>query len=119
MSNSAVEVAMFVVRIADSFHYMDESEIYTHGESLTWAEAVAAAKNIVDRCLTEDYQPGMTAEILFSRYKAFGDDSFIIPAPEGEKFYGWDFAKERCTVAVRVRLRLTYESNHHHRIAIR
>ncbi len=87
---------MFVVRVADNFHYMDESEIYTHGEFTTWDEAVIAAKNIVDRCLIEDYEPDMTAEILYSRYKSFGDDPFIIPVPKGENFSGWDYAKERC-----------------------
>lgn len=87
---------MFTVRVADNFHYMDESETYTHGEFPTWVDAVEAARGIVDRCLSEYHQPGITAEALFSKYKFFGDDPFIIPTPDGEKFSGWDYAKERC-----------------------
>ncbi len=89
---------MFEVRVADNFHYMDEDEIYTHGRFETWPDAVAAAQRIVDRCLAEYYAPGMTAEALFSQYKSFGEDSFIVSASDGGRFSGWDYAKERCAV---------------------
>lgn len=92
---------MFTVRVADNFHYMDESETYTLGEFVTWAQAVTAARAIVDRCLAEHHQPGMTAEALFSQYMSFGDDPFIDPQPEGEKFSGRDYAKERCSALCR------------------
>jgi len=87
---------MFTVRVSDNFHHMDEDETYTQGEYATWAEAVAVSRRIVDRCLAEYQQPGMTAEALFSRYAAFGEDPLIVPTPEGEKFSAWDYAQERC-----------------------
>ncbi len=90
---------MFVVRVADNFHYMDEDETYTHGQFETWPEAVAAAKEIVDRCLAEYHQPGMTADALFSQYTSFGKDPYISPVPDGEaRFSAWDYAKQRCAV---------------------
>jgi len=87
---------MFVLRVADNFHYMDEDETYTHGEFATWAEAVAAARQIVDRCLAEDYRPGVTPAALYARYVSFGDDPYIVPQPDGERFSAWDYAKQRC-----------------------
>lgn len=89
---------MFTVRVADNFHYLDDSETYTHGEFSTWAEAVEAARAIVDRCLAEYYQPGMAADTLLSKYKSFGDDPFVIPVPDGEGFSAWDYAEERCAI---------------------
>lgn len=87
---------MFEVHVADNFHYMDENEVYTHGDFESWADAVAAARKIVDRCLAEYMKPGITADKLYQYYVAFGDDPFITPVPEGEKFSAWDYAKERC-----------------------
>ena len=90
---------MFVVRVADNFHYMDEDDIITHGSFETWTEAVAAAKGIVDRCLEESHQPGMTAEELFAHYTSFGEDAYISPVPAEEVFFSaWNYARERCAV---------------------
>lgn len=89
---------MYVVRVADNFHYMDDGEAYVHGEFLTWEEAVAAAREIVDRSLDAEFRSGISAEQLFGRYTSFGDDPYIVPVPEGQKFSGWDYAKERCAV---------------------
>lgn len=89
---------MFVVRAADNFHCMDEDETCTHGEFVTWAEAVAAARMIVDRCLAEHHRPGIAAEALFLQYTLFDDDPFIVPTPSGENFSAWDYAKARCAV---------------------
>jgi hypothetical protein len=90
------EVAMYLVRVADNFHYMDEAEHNTHGTYSTWPEAVAAARSIVDRNLAEYIKPGMTAEELLANYRSFGDDPFIVPSAEDERFSAWDYAKERC-----------------------
>jgi hypothetical protein len=38
----------------------------------------------------------MTAADLHDTYTSFGDDPFIRPAPDGEKFSAWDYAKQRC-----------------------
>lgn len=88
---------MFRVRVADNYHYMDKDEIYTHGDFPTWAEAVEAARGIVDSCLAGHIEPGITAGALYAKYRTFGDDPFIIPVPEGEQFSAWDYARERCT----------------------
>lgn len=88
---------MFVVRVADNFHYMDEDETYTLGEFPTWAEAVTAARRVVDRWLEEQHRPGMDVEALFAQYTAFGEDPYIVPVPDGEAgFSAWDYAKQRC-----------------------
>ena len=88
---------MFVVRVADNFHYMDASETYTHGEFATWAEAVAVSRGIVDAFLVQHLKPGIDAERLFELYIAFGDDPHIAPVPEGESFSAWGYAELRCT----------------------
>jgi hypothetical protein len=87
---------MFTVRVADNFHYMDESETYTHGDFATYAEAVAAAEVIVDRCLAESFRPGMAAAELLDGYLQFGDDPFIVPEPEGQHFSAREYARRRC-----------------------
>jgi hypothetical protein len=87
---------MFEVRVADNFHYMDQSETYSKGQYPTWSEAVSVAREIVDRCLAEYHRDDMTADDLFHQYVTFGDDPFVIPVPDGEHFSGWDYAKQRC-----------------------
>lgn len=87
---------MFEVRVADNFHYMDQDEVYTHGNFGSWPDAVAASRKIVDACLAEYVKPGITAQELYQYYVSFGDDPFITPVPEGESFSAWDYAKERC-----------------------
>ncbi|MCS7079575.1 MAG: hypothetical protein NZ585_05930 [Chloracidobacterium sp.] len=87
---------MFVVRVANNAHYMDDEETYIHSQYPTWAEAVAAARQIVDRSLTEYFQPGMDAESLYAQYMAFGDDPYIVSPPEGEGFSAREYAKQRC-----------------------
>lgn len=87
---------MYVVKVADNFHYMDESETYTLGTFETWDEALAAAKKVVDDCLAHHYQTGLNAEDLYSSYKGFGEDPYIPSAPDGEHFSAWDYAKARC-----------------------
>lgn len=87
---------MFEVHVADNFHYMDESEVYTHGSFSTWADAVMASQKIVDSFLAQNVKAGMTADKLYRYYTSFGDDPFITPAPDGKSFSAWDYAKQRC-----------------------
>lgn len=87
----------FVVRVADHFHYMDESETYVHGEFGTWEEAVAAARAIVDASLAEHRGSGMTADALFAQYMRFGEDPYVVPVPDGERFSAREYARERCS----------------------
>jgi hypothetical protein len=90
------EADMFTVMVDDNFHYMDEDERRALGEFATWEEAVQAARQIVERSLSEHYKPGMTAEQLYSAYTGFGEDPFIVPKPEGQAFSAWTYAKQRC-----------------------
>ena len=87
---------MFVVRVADNFHYMDDDESHVHGEFATWPEAVGAARQIVDRCLEHEHRPGMAATELYDQYVSFGDDPYITPVPPGERFSAWEYAKQQC-----------------------
>lgn len=87
---------MFVVRVANNAHYMDDEETYTHSEHPTWAAAVAAARQIIDRSLSEHLQPGMSAESLYARYTSFGDDPYIVSPPAGERFSAREYARQRC-----------------------
>jgi len=87
---------MFEIRIADNFHYTDSNESFTYGKYETWAEALAAAKGIVDKWLAEQVTIGMSAEQLLKHYRAFGDDPYIIPVPENEHFSAWKYAEEQC-----------------------
>jgi len=86
----------FTVIVRDNFHYMDESEHYKYGEYETYEAAVTACKAIVDGTLADSYKKGMCADDLYQSYMMFGDDPFIVPTPEGERFYAWGYAKQRC-----------------------
>ena len=88
------------VLVDDNFHYMDESQRYVKGEYPTYAEALDVCKEIVDRCLRDEYVPGMSASALYFRYTMFGDDPFIVDRSESPgasgHFSAWDYAKVRC-----------------------
>jgi hypothetical protein len=94
-------MARYVVLVDDNFHYQDESERYEHGVYDTAADALAACRSIVDKCLQHEYQTSMTAEALYSQYVSFGNDPFIVVDGEGEcvAFSAWDYAKE-CSEAL-------------------
>jgi hypothetical protein len=85
----------YTVIIDDNFHYMDEEERRELGTFATLEEALAACRALVDRCLVESYEPGMTAEELYQLYVSFGDDPFILGGEaDGERsFSAWDYAK--------------------------
>ncbi|WP_240098809.1 hypothetical protein [Thermomonas flagellata] len=88
---------VYTVRVADHSHYMDEGETYTLGAFPTWAEAVTAAKRVVDRSLKELHRPGMDAEAMFAQYTAFGEDPYIVLVADGEAgFFAWGHAEQRC-----------------------
>jgi hypothetical protein len=82
----------FVVMVDDNFNYMDEDARYCLGEFDTEAEALAAARRVVDEFLNENYTPGMTAEKLYEGYVSFGEDPWI----SNLSFSAWDYARERC-----------------------
>jgi hypothetical protein len=87
----------YKVIVADNFHYMDESEHYTHGEFDQYEEALIASKKIVDDFLVKEHKPEMTADVLYEHYASFGDDPFIVGQDEtGDRFSAWNYAKGRC-----------------------
>jgi hypothetical protein len=65
------------VLIDDSFRYQVEAERVLHGQFETAAEAVTACREIIDDFLTDAYQPGMTAAVLWEQYTQFGYSSGV------------------------------------------
>lgn len=82
----------FVVYVDDNYHFMDEDERYVLGTFPSEAEAVAAAKQVVDDFLLQGLQPGTTAAALLASYQQYGDDPWI----SGSAFSAWDYAERRC-----------------------
>ena len=82
----------YTVKVADNFHYMDESQTYELGEFADLQDAVSACKRMVDDWLAATYEDGTTAESLYQHYKQFGKDPYIV----GESFSAWSYAKQRC-----------------------
>jgi hypothetical protein len=86
--------------IDDNYHYQD-AEYRTGPRWFDDAEvALAEARRIVDDFLAEARQPDMGAGELFTQFKMFGLDPWIVlPGDEGPTvpFSSWDYARERCT----------------------
>lgn len=93
MSSPALVYTVFV---AENSAYMDESEQRRLGDFPTWDEAVAAAREIVERSLRELHAPPMGAERLFRLYTLFGDDAYVVPSDDSHRFSAWEYARERC-----------------------
>jgi hypothetical protein len=86
----------YKVVVDDNFHYMDESERYTHGEFESFDIALSAAKALVDGELRSLYRSGITADELYSHYTSFGNDPFILSEDQSCHFSAWNYARERC-----------------------
>jgi len=78
-------------------HLIDKDKRYTHGEFETLEAAVEAAKKIIDDGLLNDYEPGMSASTLYSRYKMFGEDPWV-SGPGDSHFSAWKYAEARCEI---------------------
>lgn len=87
----------YVIRVDDNYDYMDKDARYTYGEYATLEDALKAAKEIVDGCLSSAYTPGMSAEDLYQIYTSLGEDPFIV-GPEDSNFSAWTYAKAQCAV---------------------
>lgn len=87
----------YLMYIDDNYRYMDAEARSKPVPFETAAEALTAARRVVDDFLRSAYQPGMTADALLAAYKGFGEDPVIVctegPAPE---FSAWSYAAERC-----------------------
>ena len=92
-SNNKIRFEVFV---DDNFHYQDESERYKQGEYDTYEEAVKACKEIVGGELSHLNLNRLSAAELYSAFTSFGEDPFIRPTPEGERFSAWEYARQRC-----------------------
>lgn len=86
----------YTVYVDDNFHYMDQDARFTLGQFATYAEALHAAKKIVDDFLVQNHTSGMSASELYGCYTAFGDDPFISPTEGNQHFSAWDYARQRC-----------------------
>jgi hypothetical protein len=95
-STESSQTEPYLVLVDDNFHYMDPDERWTLGRYATLAEAITACKQLVEECLGEYFQPGMSADELYSQYTSFGDDPFILGSSQRVPFSAWDYTKKRC-----------------------
>ena len=91
----------FKVIVAENSHYMDESENYAYGTYDTLEQAVAVAKEIVDRFVIQTCKPGVSFESAWSIYAMFGEDPYIRVVDGNVEqgslaFSARSYARERC-----------------------
>jgi len=91
-----VREVKYEVFVDDNYHYMDESERYSGGLFDSWEAAEAKCRLIVDEFLQASYKEGMLADDLLKQYKSFGEDPWISPRSDEQKFSAWDYAASRC-----------------------
>jgi hypothetical protein len=85
--------------VDDNFHYQDPDDRREHGVYATLDEALAVCRAIVDRSLSEEFRPGISAASLYDRFTSFGDDPFIVVVDgvdEAARFSAWAYAEARC-----------------------
>ena len=78
------ETKKFQLRVYDNFHYMDESDVFDSGHYKTYADAIIAAKEMVDEFFERHWKPGITIDELIDLFISFGEDPSIIPDDAGE-----------------------------------
>ena len=86
----------YQVQVDSNAHYQDARERYTLGAFVTCAAAVAACHGLLDRFLSAQWQPGMTADQLWRSYVAFGEDPFIVAADPLCRFSALTYVRPRC-----------------------
>lgn len=81
----------FKVRVAESYHYMDEDSSYFIGTFATLEVAVEVCKRIVDELLASAYEPGLSAPELYGKYTSFVEDPYILPPSPSDEitFSAW------------------------------
>ena len=87
---------MYRLYIDADARQMDTTARAMHGEYATYAEAVAAARDWVDELLEGSHRPGMTAEALLEVYARRGEEPFILPEKEPDRFDAREYAVARC-----------------------
>lgn len=93
----------YAVHIAENSDYQDGRSPSPRGDYSSYTEAVRAAKEFVDRSLTELHEKGMSAEDLYQSYTLYGDDSHVVPDDGDPSFSAWSYAKERSEVICKKR----------------
>lgn len=90
----------YTVFVDDNFHRENESERYEYGEFDNLESAQAACRKIVDHFLLHSFEEGMTAQKLYEKYLASGEDPWISSPGKKcvEAFSAWDYAKSQCQV---------------------
>ena len=86
----------YKVLVDDNFHYMDPVHRRQLGEFEHCECAMAACRKIVEDCLLDAYEPGVSAGELWEIYQAFGEEPFIVSADGSCAFSAWDYARRRC-----------------------
>jgi hypothetical protein len=87
---------VYVVKVDENGRHMDEDARWTLGQFETFDEAEAACRRLVNDCLAEAFEPGMTMAALVNAYKLFGDDPFIVTEAELLRpFSAWAYAQHR------------------------
>jgi hypothetical protein len=84
----------YKIFVDDNAHYMDEDERRVGGVFSDCESAAARCRQIVDRCLSEQYEKGMSEDELLSQYKSFGEDPWISSADGNCKFSAWTYAEQ-------------------------
>ena len=85
----------FEVCVDDNWHFMDESERYSHSVHKTFEDAVECCKKMIDNDL-EYILKEHGIDKLYGVYCLSGDDPFIRPTPEGKDFSAGVYAEQRC-----------------------
>ena len=75
---------------------MDQNEIWKAGEFESYEMALIECKGMVDEFLNENLPICKTADELFDEYVSFGDDPYIIPDDNENRFSTWTYAKSKC-----------------------
>ena len=84
-----------------NFRLMDTSARTMTGEYASYAQAVAAARELIDGVLESEYHKSMRAEELMHAYMTRGEEPFIIPDDEHAPFNGREYATARCQALCR------------------
>jgi hypothetical protein len=88
---------LYTVFVTENSAYHDEEAApRTAGTFVAWDDALAMARQLVERSLEEVLDPAADAETLFRRYTTFGEEPYIVPNHETQPFSAWEYARERC-----------------------
>ncbi len=100
ISRASGKSVVYTVFVDDNFHFGDESHRYRAGTFQTYEQALAAAKAVVDQSLRDHAGNGMSADEVLASWLQFGDDPFIVPSDESNRFSSRDYARERVHTVV-------------------